>query len=141
MISGYGSPDYRVLTGLVVRSSLLSQKQISDPFKPISIYFDFDHANLSRDAQMYLDKQAAYLKEHPQSKLSVEGHTDSMGSDAYNQRLSEKRAGNALHYLKKKVSDTSRLKSVGYGETRPIDTNSTKEGRARNRRVDLRLIK
>jgi len=71
----------------------------------------------------------------------IEGHTDSMGSDAVNQKISEKRAQNVKKYLQDKfnISD-DRMMVKGYGKTRPIADNNTKEGRAKNRRVEFRIV-
>jgi outer membrane protein OmpA-like peptidoglycan-associated protein len=73
-------------------------------------------------------------------KIRIEGHTDDQGSDVYNQRLSEKRATAILRHLVKAGIDPSRLEAVGYGESKPIDTNKTDEGRERNRRVEFTIL-
>jgi outer membrane protein OmpA-like peptidoglycan-associated protein len=72
-------------------------------------------------------------------KVTLEGHTDSVGPESYNLGLSERRAKAVMNYLVRKGTDTSRLKSVGFGETRPIEDNKTESGRASNRRVDLNI--
>ncbi len=141
LVSGYGSPDYRIVTGLTFRTHPFSQRREPVVGRPVSIYFDFDHAEISREARTFLDEQAAFLNKHPKSRLAVEGHTDSVGTVKYNQKLSEKRAGNALHYLKSKVDDDARMSVKGYGELKPKASNATAEGRAQNRRVDLLLVK
>lgn len=99
--------------------------------------FDFDKATLRPDAHVKLDEAAQVMTEHGGISVNVEGHTDSVGSDAYNQGLSERRARAVVEYLVGKGIDSSRLSSVGYGESRPATTNDTDEGRAQNRRVDL----
>ena len=73
-------------------------------------------------------------------KIEIGGHTDSRGSTAYNQRLSESRARAVVEYLSSKGIDSRRLKFKGYGSSKPIDTNSTEEGRARNRRVEFTVL-
>jgi OOP family OmpA-OmpF porin len=76
------------------------------------------------------------MKEYPNTKAIIEGHTDSVGSDAYNLRLSNDRSNSVRQYLIKEFGvDASRLTSKGYGESRPIATNDTDEGRQKNRRV------
>ncbi len=80
------------------------------------------------------------LQRYPDLKVEVAGHTDSIGTDAYNQGLSERRAKAVYDYLTSNGVDASRLQGpVGYGESRPIDTNETAEGRAKNRRTELNV--
>ena len=76
----------------------------------------------------------------PSRSVSVEGHTDATGADAYNQSLSERRAHAVLDYLAGKGVDASRLSAQGFGEGAPIAPNETREGRTLNRRVELRLV-
>jgi OmpA-OmpF porin, OOP family len=99
--------------------------------------FDFNKATLRPDAISKLDHAAQVMTENAGIKVNVEGHTDSVGSDAYNQGLSERRANAAVEYLVSKGIDRSRLMPSGYGESRPAASNDTDEGRAQNRRVDL----
>jgi len=75
--------------------------------------------------------------DNPTLRVLLEGHTDSIGAEAYNQGLSERRAKAVMQYLIKGGVDSARLSTVGYGESRPIAPNNTKEGRAKNRRVEL----
>ncbi len=78
------------------------------------------------------------LKDHPELKISIEGHTDSIGDDAANQDLSQRRAASVKTYLMEKYSiEEARLQSQGFGETKPVDSNDTPEGRQNNRRVEL----
>jgi len=77
------------------------------------------------------------MAEHATITVAVEGHTDSVGSDAYNQKLSERRAQAAVDYLVSQGVDASRLQPTGYGESKPMASNDTADGRAQNRRVDL----
>ncbi|MBI2800777.1 MAG: OmpA family protein [Gammaproteobacteria bacterium] len=99
--------------------------------------FDFNKATLRPEAIAKLDHAVAVMTENPAIKVSVEGHTDSVGSDAYNQKLSERRAQAVVSYLTSKGINAARLTSVGYGESRPVASNDTADGRAHNRRVDL----
>jgi outer membrane protein OmpA-like peptidoglycan-associated protein len=73
--------------------------------------------------------------------LRIEGHTDSVGGDSMNLKLSNERAGSVRVYLESKGADRGRLNSVGHGETKPIDTNRTPEGRQRNRRVEFHIVR
>lgn len=84
---------------------------------------------------------AEFLNKNPKLKATIQGHTDYTGSDKYNQWLSERRANSAVKALTKYDVDSSRLKAVGFGETQPIATNKTKEGRAANRRIEAVVSK
>lgn len=99
--------------------------------------FDFNKATLTAAGTAKLDEAAKVLGENPTVKLNVEGHTDGVGSAAYNQGLSERRAKAVVAYLVSKGVDGARLNPVGYGKSKPVATNDTAEGRAKNRRVDL----
>jgi outer membrane protein OmpA-like peptidoglycan-associated protein len=101
------------------------------------INFDFDKANIKPEAEPVLDAAVDVLKENPDVKVRVGGHTDSVGTDAYNQGLSERRAKSVRDYLVKHGIDASRLTAVGFGESQPVADNKTKDGRAQNRRVTL----
>jgi OOP family OmpA-OmpF porin len=92
------------------------------------------------DSVAILDQAIDALKRYPDIKVELDGHTDSVGTDAYNQKLSERRAQIVSDYLTSHGVDSSRITAVkGFGETQPIDTNATKEGRARNRRTELKV--
>ncbi len=104
------------------------------------VNFDFDKSVLRPDAVAILGEAVEILKRYPDLKVEVAGHTDAVGTDAYNQGLSERRAKAVYEYLTSNGVDASRLIGPnGYGESRPIDTNDTKEGRARNRRTELNV--
>jgi outer membrane protein OmpA-like peptidoglycan-associated protein len=81
------------------------------------------------------------LKEYPNSRFSIEGHTDSDGSDELNQKLSEDRADAVKVYLEANGISSGRLSTKGFGESMPIDTNKTKAGKANNRRTEVKLVK
>ncbi|HTO69224.1 MAG TPA: OmpA family protein [Myxococcota bacterium] len=101
------------------------------------INFDFDKAVIKPEAEPVLDAAVEVLKENPDVKVRVGGHTDGIGTDAYNQGLSERRAKAVRDYLVKHGIDSSRLTAVGFGKTQPVADNKTKDGRAQNRRVAL----
>lgn len=100
-------------------------------------YFEFDKAQLRPEAQPKLENAVKVLTENPTVNVTLEGHTDSVGSDAYNQGLSERRANAVNDALVSMGIDASRLTVVGYGEAKPVASNDTAEGRAQNRRVDV----
>lgn len=104
------------------------------------VHFDFDKDTLRPDAIAILNDAAALLNEHERVVVEVAGHTDSVGSDQYNQGLSERRANRVRDYLASKGVRASRLSARGYGESRPVSTNDTSEGRADNRRVELVIL-
>jgi len=102
------------------------------------ILFEFGKADLKQELKENLAEVAAILKSLlTESSVIIEGHTDNVGSAAKNKTLSEQRATAVLNYLVERGVDKKRLKSVGYGLTKPIADNSTEEGRAKNRRVEL----
>jgi outer membrane protein OmpA-like peptidoglycan-associated protein len=106
-----------------------------------TILFNSGKATFKKETFPVLQAIAAILKEFPNSRFMIEGHTDSDGSNALNQTLSENRAAAVKNYLIENGIDASRLESAGYGETKPIDTNKTAKGKANNRRVEVKLIK
>lgn len=99
--------------------------------------FDVDSAQLSTEFLPAYQKIADVLKRYPKTVVWVVGHTDSTGSEAYNQRLSERRANSVTSYLNARGVDAQRLKSEGRGENEPMASNQTEEGRRMNRRVDI----
>ena len=102
------------------------------------IYFSFNSDQIRAESELRIKEIADALNKHPNWKLSVDGHTDSVGSNNYNLDLSRRRAAAVKDALVKRYKiDPNRLATVGYGSTRPKDTNDTLEGRARNRRVEL----
>lgn len=103
------------------------------------ILFDFDSSTLKPAAKTQLDQVARVLTEYPDTDILVMGHTDSQGTDEYNQRLSERRARAVEGYLESKGVGGSRITAKGYGESVPIADNATEAGRAQNRRVELSI--
>jgi OOP family OmpA-OmpF porin len=103
-----------------------------------NILFDFDKADIKPTSQAVLDARAVpLLKQNPDAKVTIVGHTDSTGDERYNEKLSLRRAESVRAYLLAQGIDEARLSIAGYGETQPIDTNDTREGRANNRRVEF----
>lgn len=106
-----------------------------------NIFFEFDKTRLLPESFIELDKIAKFLIENKYQKIEISGHTDNVGSDAYNQKLSEGRAKAVVDYLISKGVNPESIKAVGYGKTKPIDTNLNEQGRSKNRRVEFTLIK
>ena len=106
-----------------------------------NVYFNEKKTNIDPVAAKALDRDGAMLKEDPDIKVEIGGHTDSMGSEKGNQKISEKRAESAKKYLMDKFNiPGDRMIVKGYGSTKPIADNGTKEGRAKNRRVEFKII-
>lgn len=104
------------------------------------VYFDTEKYNINAASQETLDKLAGIFKEYPGSNILVEGHTDSTGADAYNLTLSKNRAQAVTNYLVQQGVSSGRFNTKWYGETQPKYDNSTVEGRAKNRRVELAIV-
>ena len=102
------------------------------------VKFEFDKATLMDSAYPILDGIVAALRDHSEITVEIQGHTDGIGSDEYNMGLSQRRAETVMEYLQRNGIDASRMTARGYGESQPIDTNDTAEGRANNRRVELK---
>ena len=103
------------------------------------LLFDFDSDVVRPEAQANLRNLAASLDKYPGSDLLIAGHTDSVGTDAYNLALSERRANAAVSYLASQGVDRSRMRARGLGETEPVMPNDTEAGRSRNRRVEVAI--
>lgn len=123
-------------------------KEIGDAEAPAAmlnetVYFAFDKSELSSEARAKLDAVAAAIAEAGDAVLSIKlaGHTDEIGTEAYNQALSERRAGAVRDYLKAKGIAADLLTLTAYGETRPAASNGTEEGRSQNRRVNVEATK
>lgn len=104
------------------------------------VNFDFDKSDIRPDARPILDAAIDVLKAEPDINVSVQGYTDSVGTEAYNQKLSQRRAESVTRYLVTGGISAARLTAVGYGESNPVATNETADGRAQNRRVELRVL-
>jgi outer membrane protein OmpA-like peptidoglycan-associated protein len=107
---------------------------------PSEVTFATGSANLDPGFRATLDKVAQTLNEYEKTYVDVLGHTDSTGSDAFNQTLSEQRSSSVANYLSLKGVNSARLATKGYGESQPRASNTTEEGRAANRRVEIRLV-
>jgi len=104
------------------------------------INFAFDSAAVTSAESSVLDVTVEELKASPTNRVRIEGDTDSVGSDAYNQALSERRAESVLAHLVASGIDADRLEAFGQGERNPLTSNETADGRAQNRRVELEMI-
>ena len=107
---------------------------------PSGINFAYNSANVQPQFQRTLDQVASTLGQYNQTYIDVYGHTDSTGSDAYNQTLSERRARSVADYLSSHGVQDARIATRGFGETQPIASNETEAGRAENRRVEIKIV-
>ena len=103
------------------------------------VLFDFDKTAIKPDGAKILDRLIAFLKENPDKKVDLEGHTDWVGTDQYNQGLSERRAASVKDYVTKRGVDAGRISTRGFGESKPMADNKTRDGRAKNRRVEVKV--
>ena len=101
--------------------------------------FDFDKSNVKPEAAAILDRLVAFMNENKDKKAALAGHTDNIGTEAYNLKLSERRVNSVRDYVVKKGVDSGSISGQGFGESKPIADNKTKEGRAKNRRVEIKV--
>jgi len=101
------------------------------------VFFETDKAELSKSSLPELQRVSKFLKANPNYEVEIAGHTDNTGDDKYNMELSGKRANSVVDYLVRNGVDRSRLTAKGYGETMPVSTNDTEDGRSENRRVEF----
>ncbi len=105
-----------------------------------NIFFDFDRTTLQKSSFSELDRLIEFLNDNPGIQVEIGGHTDSQGSESYNQQLSQGRAEAVRTYLIDNGIDKTRISAKGYGENQPVTSNETEEGRAANRRVEFKVI-
>ncbi len=130
-------PDSSVAEATKPREDSL---QVGSTFILHNIFFDYDKATLLQQSYNELLNLLDILNSHPSMCIEVRGHTDGHGSIDYNQRLSENRASAVVNFLISKGIDEKRLQYKGFGKSQPIDTNTTEEGRAHNRRVEFKIL-
>ncbi len=129
----------------VVRDTVVIIKEVPVEIQKVmkdlsNALFKFGSFKLGETEKGYLDTVADWIKSEPEISVEIGGHTDSVGSDSYNQKLSEQRAKAVHDYIVSQGVDASRLSYKGYGESEPIATNETEAGRQRNRRVELKIL-
>jgi outer membrane protein OmpA-like peptidoglycan-associated protein len=107
---------------------------------PDGVTFDVASYSLKPSFRTTLDQVADSLIKYPNSLIDVYGHTDSTGSDAYNQTLSENRARTVAGYLQSRGVPAARIRSQGFGETMPVADNTSEAGRMKNRRVEIKIV-
>jgi len=123
----------------ISRDLYLAPMEVGQSIRLNNIFFEFDKSNLLEESIFELERLVTIMNENRNMVIQIAGHTDNYGSDAYNKKLSEDRAMAVYMYLKSKgLGD--RASSVGYGESMPVSTNDTDEGRALNRRVEFVIL-
>ncbi len=153
MTFGFGAPDFRIIAGVSYPTPRKVKLPVEPAPQPIAfvekdkivitrrVHFEFSKAVIRPVSFEILDAVVTVLNQSPSiKKIRVEGHTDFIGSDKANLRLSQQRAEAVMRYLIDKGIDRERLVAVGYGETRPIDPDKTDLARARNRRVEFTIL-
>lgn len=125
----------------LIKDLYLNKIEVGVTVRLKNIYFDFDKTTLKSESFVELDKVVDLLKTNPSVEIEISGHTDSKGSDDYNLNLSQGRSQSVVDYLISQGIESYRLSAQGYGETKPIDSNDTEEGRANNRRVEFTVLK
>ncbi len=131
--------DSAVVTNALENAQANENNEIKIDFEKIADkgLYDVNSAQISKNSYEGLNAVADFMKRHPDVTLRVEGHTDSTGNAEYNQNLSERRANSVKKYLTDKGIDSNRITTKGFGATKPIADNSTKDGRAQNRRTEM----
>lgn len=120
-----------------VVASEMFEKINKDGFIALYINFETGKSDIKPESQPIIDQLSAMLKQNSTLKISIEGHTNNVGGEIANQQLSESRAKSVMNALISKDIEVSRLKSKGWGQSKPIADNNTEEGRAKNRRVEI----
>ena len=111
---------------------------LAEEYRLEGVNFEFDSAKLTTDSIARLNEAVEIMKRNADDKIEIAGHTDSMGSEEYNEGLSQRRAQAVADYLIANGANAANLSVKGYGESQPVADNSTEAGRAMNRRVELR---
>jgi outer membrane protein OmpA-like peptidoglycan-associated protein len=124
----------------VEKNIALKQIEVGQSIILKNIFFDFDKATIRSESANELDRLIKLLTDNPTLKIELGSHTDSKGSDDYNQKLSQSRSQSVVTYLIGKGISADRLVAKGYGETMPVATNETEIGRQENRRTDFKIL-
>jgi outer membrane protein OmpA-like peptidoglycan-associated protein len=146
IISNYGYEGYTEFGQLGAYDDGIRSKGIKDEMSSkgfvdlYGIYFDFASAEIRDESKPVIAEIVSYLNENPDVKIVVEGHTDNVGSESSNQKLSENRATSVINLLTESGIKKDRLSIKGLGSTQPVSGNDTETGRAQNRRVTIRKV-
>lgn len=139
-VHGAEAQQVAVIEEVVVEEEVIVTEPAETVRVELDVKFDFDKAQVKQESYGDIKALADFLNQYPSTSTVVEGHTDSVGSDVYNQGLSERRANAVREVLVNQYGvEGSRVSAVGYGESRPVADNATAEGRAINRRVEAEV--
>ncbi|MBP7310290.1 MAG: OmpA family protein [Candidatus Cloacimonetes bacterium] len=125
----------------ITLNMVLQPLEIEKVFIFQNILFDFDKATIKKESYPIVDEIVVTMLSNPDINIEISGHTCNMGSDEYNLKLSKQRAQSVVDYLISKGVEASRLRSEGFGETKPLNENKTREERELNRRVEVKVLK
>jgi len=134
-----GENIYKEIVVDIIMQSVVSLEEKS--VKLNNIYFDFDKFDLKSESYNELERVYKFLNDNPDVHVEISAHTDAVGSNEYNLELSQRRAESVVNYLILKSINGERLIAKGYGETVPVADNNTDEGKAANRRVEMKIVK
>ena len=134
-----GVKDYEDLCPNSMAHAKVKADGCSD-FIAFNLYYAPRVDEITPKSMLVLEKAVGFLKEHPEYKVKITGHTDNIGDDTYNLKLSQDRAADVLKLFNRKGINFNRLKSTGKGEAEPIESNDTNEGRQLNRRIEVELF-
>ena len=134
------STENRMLNEVIERDLYVVPLEVGESIRLNNIFFDFAKATLREESSHELDRILPYFEKFPNLKIELSGHTDAVGSDEANQKLSEDRANSVREYLIRKGIRIDKIEAVGYGESIPVATNDTDEGRQLNRRVEFKVL-
>ena len=141
--SGYGADEYGTETQVVVGGDEFADSELDDPSSPLSnrvVYFEYDSSSVRPEDQATLQAHAAYLADHPNVKVRLEGHTDERGSREYNLALGERRALSIRQILTLQGASVDQFQVTSFGEERPAVDGSGESAWSQNRRVEIVYI-
>ena len=134
------STENRVINEVLERDLFVVPLEVGQTIRLNNIFFDFSKATLREESFHELDRILPYFEKFPNLRIELSGHTDAVGSDAANIKLSDARANSVRQYLVGQGVRIDKIEAVGYGESEPVATNDTDEGRQLNRRVEIKVL-
>ncbi len=134
------STENRMLDEVIERDLYVVPLEVGQKIRLNNIFFDFSKATLREESFHELDRVLPYFEKFPNLKIELSGHTDAVGSNEANLKLSDARANSVREYLISNDVRIDKIEAVGYGESQPVDTNDTDEGRQSNRRVEIKVL-